>query len=416
MPQADEVTAIVIENGSYSTRVGYSGYRTPSHILPTVYARDGDSGAYLFGDKYLNEPVPQRDVYNPMFGGCIQDWDAIGAFWNYIYAEKLCVSPKEHPLALCEQPWTSSACKHAALQTAFEVLEVPVFALVKSPVCAAYESRVPTALVIDVGASQASISPVLDGQVVTKAVAHSRFAGDFVTLHLANYFKDAGINVVPSYEIKERSLNLDPGQPASPVKNTFSKPMTQSFHAYHIGKVLHEFKETTSQVSEIPLNANSSQALSRLRRPFEFPDGFNMQFGSERFTTTEPLFRPQQFQVPGVSLPDGPNMGLSDMIHASLSKLDVSQEVLYNLLNNIVVTGGTSLLPGLAARIEHDLIQLFPNHSPRFYLHQDAADRKNIPWAGASILASLGTFESQFWVTRQEYDEFGPEGVEKRFK
>lgn len=443
MPAADEVTAIVIENGSSTTRIGYSGYRMPTYVVPTAYAKDAGSKEYLFGDKNLNDPVPGRDIYTPMFGGCVSDWDAMAAFWQWIYAEKLHVAPNEHPLAICEQAWNSTASKQRAVQVAFEQLEVPVFTIVKSPICAAYESRVPTALVIDVGASQASVCPVLDGQIAPKAVSHSRFAGDFVNVHLVHYFKSTGIKIVPSYKVKQRAQNLDAGQQPNAVngidgstvggssagsvpglstgvvENQFAQPMTESFEAYHVAKVLHDFKETTSQVSETPLTANSSQALSRLRRPFEFPDGFNMQFGSERFTTTEPLFRPQQFQIPGVSLSSdssSSHYGLTEMIHASLSKLDVSQEVLYNLLNNIVITGGTSLLPGLAARIEHDLIQLFPNHSPRFYLHQDASDRKNIPWAGASILASLGTFEQQSWITRQDYEELGPDAIEKRFK
>ena len=36
-PHADEITSVVIENGSSWTRVGYSGEGLPRHTFPTRY-------------------------------------------------------------------------------------------------------------------------------------------------------------------------------------------------------------------------------------------------------------------------------------------------------------------------------------------------------------------------------------------
>lgn len=40
-------------------------------------------------------------------------------------------------------------------------------------------------------------------------------------------------------------------------------------------------------------------------------------------------------------------------------------------------------------------------------------ERKYLVWIGGSVLASLGSFSSQ-WITRSEYDEYGPGIVHRK--
>ena len=397
-----------MENGSAATRVGYSGDTQPKYIIPTLYGKSGETK--YFGDA-IDEPRSNMDVFSPMSDGCVQDWNAMADIWKYVYQDKILFDPSEAPLAITEQAWNPATNRQRALEVAFEDLKVPAFSIVKSPICAAYESGRPTALVIDIGSSVASVTPVVDGNIFTKAAFHSRFAGDFVNLHILTHLESRGINITPQYLVKKKSL-LDPGQPARPELYSYSD-IAPSFHAYQVAKVLHNFKETTSQVSDVPFTHASP--FARIGRQFEFPDGFNLAFGPERFTTTEPLFKPSQFTVPGIPLPEGGVYGLGDLLYLSLSKLDVPPEVLMNLLGNIIVTGGSSLLQGMPNRIEQDILHMFPNYSPRFYLPVNAHERKCLNWSGASILASLGSFDNM-WVTKREYEELGPEVAEKRFK
>ena len=42
-----------------------------------------------------------------------------------------------------------------------------------------------------------------------------------------------------------------------------------------------------------------------------------------------------------------------------------------------------------------------------------APERKFWVWIGGSIVASLSTFQ-QRWITKQEYDEFGPDIVHRK--
>lgn len=410
LPQADEVNVVVIETGSSWTRAGFSGDSLPKYIVPTAYGKDQQGNFYY--DDQINVPSPGKETYNPMNDGVIQDFGAISRLWKYIYTDKLHMDPMELPLLMPEQTWNPLINKQKTLEVVFEDLQVPLFSMVKAPLCAAYESARANALVIDVGSAVASVTPVVDGAIITKGAMHSRVAGDFINLHILTYLQSRNIQLTPSYLIKKKSI-LEPGQLANPELYRF-EGITESFHAYQVAGLIHDFKETTSQISDVPLTAQSP--LARIGRTFEFPDGFNLMFGAERLATTEPLFRPSQFPLPGVTLPDdGSAMGIGELIYNSVSRSDVSQEVIAPLISNIIIGGGGSLLQGLTARIENDISHMLPNFTPRFFIPSNYLERKCLTWSGASILASLGTFD-QSWVTKAEYEEFGSKLAEKKFK
>lgn len=87
------------------------------------------------------------------------------------------------------------------------------------------------------------------------------------------------------------------------------------------------------------------------------------------------------------------------------------------LMGNVVLTGGGSLFPGFADRLETELSRNFPHVSLMFgfyYIHLDIRlqvkihapgnpiERRYGGWLGGSILASLGTFH-QLWISREEW-------------
>jgi actin-related protein 4 len=411
-PQADEVNVVVIETGSSYTRAGFSGDSLPKYVVPTAYGKDGN-GDYYFDEEGVSTPLAGKEIYNPMNDGVIQDFEAISRLWKYIYSEKLHMDPSEAPLLIPEQTWNPVINKQRTLETVFEELQVPIFSLVKAPLCAAYESARANALVIDIGGAVASVTPVVDGAIINKGAMHSRLAGDFINLQILTYLQSRNIQLTPSYLIKKKSI-LDPGQLANPELYKL-EGITESFHAYQVANLIHEFKETASQISDVPLSAQSP--LARIARTFEFPDGFNLMFGAERLATTEPLFRPGEFSQPGITLPDdGSAMGLGELIYNSVSRSDINQDMIAPLVSNIIISGGGSLLQGLTIRIENDMSHMLPNFNPRFFIPPNYLERKSVTWAGASILASLGSFDQQSWVTKEEYEEHGSKLAEKRFK
>lgn len=58
---------------------------------------------------------------------------------------------------------------------------------------------------------------------------------------------------------------------------------------------------------------------------------------------------------------------------------------------------------------------MYPGPRVRVYAPGQVVERKYASWIGGSILGSLGTFH-QMWISKKEYEEHGPNIIEKRCK
>jgi actin-related protein len=84
---------------------------------------------------------------------------------------------------------------------------------------------------------------------------------------------------------------------------------------------------------------------------------------------------------------------------AALRRADV--DVQRDVFANVVVTGGTSVLPGFSERLAHELRDACAPQTFKLKLIAAgfAAERRFSVWIGGSILASLGTFQ-QLWISK----------------
>ena len=87
----------------------------------------------------------------------------------------------------------------------------------------------------------------------------------------------------------------------------------------------------------------------------------------------------------------------------SIFKCDL--DVRRDLYGNVVLSGGTTMFPGIADRMQKELMALSPT-SMKIKIVAPP-ERKYSVWIGGSILASLSTFQN-LWCSKQEYDESGP--------
>ena len=134
-------------------------------------------------------------------------------------------------------------------------------------------------------------------------------------------------------------------------------------------------------------------------RPFEMPDGWNQVFGIERFRVAEGLFDAKAALTDDSHPTPDQKHTITSMVQAALSAVDV--EIRPVLLNNIVLTGGGSLLDKLAERLHSELSALYPNPRVRVHASNIVTDRKYGSWVGGSILASLGTFHQVSFISVQ---------------
>ena len=110
-----------------------------------------------------------------------------------------------------------------------------------------------------------------------------------------------------------------------------------------------------------------------------------------------------------LGLEDAMNPGIHDAIFHSIQRCDI--DIKPDLYANTVLSGGTTMFPGIADRMQKEITALAPTTMKVKIIAPP--ERKYSAWIGGSILASLETFQ-KMWITREEYDESGPSIVHKK--
>lgn len=329
----------------------------------------------------------------------------------------------ESPLLVTEPGWNTVKNREKTIELAMEDWKAPAFFSAKSGVLAAFASGKASALVIDVGAATTSVTGVHDGLMLKKSSTHSTIAGNFVSDQIRQLFAQSQppIAIVPHYLITSKTP-VDAGAAAQAVYRSFPSPPSSRYRLLQEERVLGEFKESVVQVWDPQRNNGQSLAnsLDSLRgvepgRPFEMPDGWNNVFGTERYKPTEGLFDEKAaIADPGSKGPTPTaQTTIPGLIRTALATVDADLKP--TLLANVVLSGATSLIPGLSQRLDLELKTPYPSLRVRLQAPGNVAERKYAAWIGGSILSSLGTFH-QMWVSKREYDEHGPSIVEKRCK
>ena len=167
-------------------------------------------------------------------------------------------------------------------------------------------------------------------------------------------------------------------------------------------EIAREMKERLCYVAaDYKKEISLARSSSSIERTYQLPDGQVFVVGEERFRCPEALFNPLLLQRE--------SDGIHEFLYGAIQECDV--DVRSDLLGNIVLSGGSTLLPGFGERLCKEIDSLIPSNA-----HAEVVslpERKYMVWTGGSMLASLSTFQ-QMWLTKQEYEERGIGYIHKR--
>ncbi|OTA82139.1 hypothetical protein M434DRAFT_84988 [Hypoxylon sp. CO27-5] len=451
----DEVSALVLDAGYCHTRAGFAGEDVPKSVLPSFYGSvktgEGDTATYrdVFGDECL---IPRADFeiknYMSRSESVVEDWDAATKMWEHVLIKRL--QPErptppsknglndpapdgegdvtmedveeqekplaENPLLMTEAPWNAGKAREKAIEIAMENWGCPAFWLARTPVCAAFASGKASALVVDVGGANTSVTAIHDGLILKRSIQKSPVGGLWLSQQIRTMWEnnEPKIDIVPSFMI-ENKTPVDAGAPPQARLRNFPFEIHPTFRAYEEERLLTEFKESVVQVWPGPGRftnpGNEELVKSQPGRVFEMPNGSNQMWREQRFRVSEGMWDET------AALPNAEAITkaqtIPELIKACISAVDV--DLRGNLLGNIVVTGGTSLLNGFNDRLNNELTAMYPGMRIKLHAAGLTTERRFGAWIGGSILASLGTFH-QMWISRKEYEENGAGIVEKRCK
>lgn len=419
----DEVGAIVIDMGSHTTRAGYAGEDMPKADFPSHAGiieeyvdktESMDTGVpneiikptnkrYIIDNMSLKAPKSNMEIRPFLKDGLIDDWNLYENVLNYILGKHLKCDASKHPILMTE-PVTNTKHKREKLcEMVFEKFDVPGFYLSRNSVVSAFANNRTSGLVLDCGAYHTSAIPIHDGYVLNKAVVQAPIGGDFIAKKCLKLLEDdLKIDLVPYYKVKSKEA-VKPGEPAKFVHRELPNDITDSYKKFMLRDSLLDFTVNVLQCSDSTYNDSEISVLPRIS--YEFPCGFNTDFGDERFKIAEALFNPSINK--GIQPPN--MLSVVNLITNSINMCDA--ELRASFFSNIMVVGGNSLITGFIERLNFEFNHL--NYKTKITAPPTAAERRFSSWIGGSILGSLGTFH-QMWISKQEYEENGRYIVDKK--
>ena len=101
--------------------------------------------------------------------------------------------------------------------------------------------------------------------------------------------------------------------------------------------------------------------------------------------------------------------GIHETIYNSIMKCDV--DLRRDMYANIVLSGGNTMFPCIVDRLQNEVAALAPSTMKIKII--EPPERSYSVWRGGSVFASLSIFEQQ-WISKMEYDEYGPSIVHKK--
>ncbi|KAG7910418.1 hypothetical protein KL907_001309 [Ogataea polymorpha] len=454
---ADEINAIVIDPGSYQTKIGYAGYDSPSMVLPSYYGlvdTDGNKRR-IFDETLLLLPQKSLEIKHIVENNAVVDWEGFEAQLGYMF-EKLDIDPTQQPVLLTESTMSSYESKVNALKLFLEKHKFPAFYLVKQPTTVSFAHGRPNCLVVDVGHDLVTVTPIVDGLCLKNQVMGTRYAGAFLNQQFEQFLQDKKIALRPHYMIKSKKIVHWESETTTAQfeERKYDFEVSGSFLEYSKLRILQEMKETLLNcMDDDSEETQEAKEADDEVRWFELPDGISVPFSKkDRTILSNSLFSPLETlskPVKGWETPEDGNIvkhlgnaneasskeyvpmrrakkpededkdkpeedaaeaqkgfGLLKLVQTVLDRLDIDLKP--QLANNIVLVGSTSLVPGLSAKLHSELSLANPSLKIRIHASGNTIERRYASWVGGSILSSLGTFH-QLWVSKGELDAVGAE-------
>ncbi|KAL8265823.1 hypothetical protein R6Q59_003167 [Mikania micrantha] len=371
MSNYDDIEPIVIDTGSGSMKAGFAGDDDPRVVFPTISGSprykttgvmDHNNDNNFVGDKALSGGGHMILKY-PIEHGTISAWDDMEKIWHHTFYNELRVDPEDHPVLLTEPLLNSRLTKERITQTMFETFNLPAMSLYLQAVLSLYATGRTTGFVLDIGDGMSQFVPVYEGEILPHGRVRHNLGGRDLTLYLMKILLERGY--------------------------VFNNAVEQ--------EIARDIKEKLSYVAlDYDQELETEKNRSSVERNYELPDGQMITIGAERFRCSEVLFEPY---LNGMTL-DGVHETLNNSILKSYD-MDIKR-VLYS---NIVLSGGSTMFPGFADRMEKEITGLAPSRMRIKVVSEPK--RKYNTWIGGSILAYHSSFQLM-WITKSEYDESGP--------
>ena len=282
------------------------------------------------------------------------------------------VASEECPVLMTENPFNSPANREKTTEIMFESFKTPSLFMANEAVLSLHAAGQTTGVVLSSGDSLSHVVPIQEGKPLPHATVRLDYAGWELTKFMIKMLNERGHKFIASQRKDIRGIKEK------------------------LCSVALDYEQAVQTVA-----SNSS-----MEKSYELPGGKTITISGEQYKCPEALFQPNLLEGDDYS---GGMDGIHQEIYNAIMKCD--EDIRRDLFAHTVLSGGSTMFPGIADRLQNEISTLAPDSTKVKILAPP--ERQHSAWSGGSILASLSTYR-QKWISKQEYEESGSSIVHRK--
>jgi actin-related protein len=346
---------LVIDYGSGITKIGIAGKNEPKFVFPTTVARRKPVSIlspYMENMSELlvgsNCKKKYYEINHPISHGEIIDNKDMEKIWEEFFGETRDEEDNFRVL-FAESPSNSEYNRRKLIEVMFEKFGISALYFQNKAVLSLLASGRTTGVVLQSGDDTTYAVPIVDGNVLPHATEHLNIGG-----------RD--------------------------VEESLLKTLTEE--DYRNSKYVDDVKYIKENYCYVANNLNFKDPTY-----ITLWNGDSIRIESGLFTAPETLFESRYYSI-------------QEIILRSIRNCDIS--IRKEMYENIVLSGGNTMLKGFEERLHKELVKEAPQNTS---LNIVAPGNRNyLAWKGGALLANMSTFE-KMWVSKKEYDEHGENAI-----
>ncbi|NVM46704.1 MAG: hypothetical protein HWN79_17495 [Candidatus Lokiarchaeota archaeon] len=386
----NQLLPLILDVGSDNFRLGWAGGDFPDLIAPSVYV---DITDYLFSSSIIasdtingledifldknsqthlvgHDALKYQNILNVREFSKESNYNILLKFF-YHYYQHLNIKEElqfKQPLIIITPFYKSELEKTKLQEIFFNSLDFPYILFLPETQAILSTLQKTSGVIVNIGESYTYISTIFHG--FTNIMARDMFP--ITGTDITKYF----LNLILSKNSAKQNIYIDK-RIAKEIKNLLSLCVL----------------DPDGEKKRV------KEGLTKYDRVVDLPDGNKLNLNSERFLLSEPLFDPKIIHVDFMSI--------AETIAKAVKSWD--RENWGDLLANVVLSGGSSLIPGFGERLELELQQHFSEKLRPQIKVVAASGRENMGWIGASVLYSKDQLKKGWIQNPNHYDSDKPQ-------